>query len=356
MRNIKGISGVITAVILIALVLGALVIVWAVVNNIIKEDLDTSQACFGNFDKITLNDRFTCYNSSSGGLRFSLNIGNIDVDKILVSISGSSRTKTFEITNEENSHDFLTRYNAGLCSGSANVCSSIPDVNCNTQTGCGATGCLNDLSGPLDCSQYDGNWANCNSPCSINYQNCSGTPTATCVQILNQPDCDRSGSGCSWNAANPPGTECEDAPGLSCNGSWDLSQCTTLGCTADPQFCNGGIIECNTISAKATCETHAGTTPLDFCLWDATCSGNAKACNSFGDENSCTLQAGCSWDASQQDTIVLPEKNGGLTYIFTESVGTPESIGIEIAPVISGKQCEVSDRINGIDNCLNLVS
>jgi hypothetical protein len=50
--------------------------------------------------------------------------------------------------------------------------------------------------------------------------------------------------------------------------------------------------------------------------------------------------------------VVLPDKNGGLTYI-TDIETKPDTI--RITPVVGGKQCEVSDSLSEIDNCLSLV-
>ena len=92
-KNRKGISGVITAVIMIALVLVAAVIVWVVVRNIVQGQLTGVESCFGVYGKVTINNRYTCYNSSSNKFQFSVNIGDIDVSAVLVSISGEGATK-----------------------------------------------------------------------------------------------------------------------------------------------------------------------------------------------------------------------------------------------------------------------
>lgn len=48
--------------------------------------------------------------------------------------------------------------------------------------------------------------------------------------------------------------------------------------------------------------------------------------------------------------VELPSKNGGETYIIKQ---VSDIDAVRIAPVINGKQCEVSDSINEIDNCLS---
>lgn len=110
MKNKKGISGVITVVIMIALVMVAAVIVWVVVRNIVQGQLGGVESCFGAYGKVTINDIYTCYNSSSDKFQFSISIGDIDVDSVLVSISGEGATKSFSITNQAQTIANLSNY------------------------------------------------------------------------------------------------------------------------------------------------------------------------------------------------------------------------------------------------------
>ena len=98
-KNKRGISGVITAVIMIALVMVAAVIVWVVVRNIVQGELEGVESCFGGYGEVTINDRYTCFNSSSNQFQFSINIGDVNADSVLVSISGEGATKSYTIKN-----------------------------------------------------------------------------------------------------------------------------------------------------------------------------------------------------------------------------------------------------------------
>ncbi len=103
MKNKKGISAVVGTVIMIALTVGVVALVWAVVNNLVKENIKSSESCFGVFDKVTLNPRYTCYNDTAGTdeMWFSINVGDIEkVDDILVAISNSGTTKSFKIIED----------------------------------------------------------------------------------------------------------------------------------------------------------------------------------------------------------------------------------------------------------------
>ncbi len=111
--NKKGISGVVATVIMIALVLAAVAIVWGVVTNLIEDQLEESENCFNIFDKISLNSAYTCYNTSNNKLLFSVSVGDIKVNKILVSISGQGTTKSYTLASEEQTITGLTMYPGG---------------------------------------------------------------------------------------------------------------------------------------------------------------------------------------------------------------------------------------------------
>lgn len=112
----KGVSGIIATVLLIGIAVIAVSMIWVVVNNLIREKTDTANACFGNFGKVEINRLYTCYNSSSGNLHFSLKIGDIDVDSVLVAVLGEGTTKSFEILNSSSTISGVTNYPDGSSS------------------------------------------------------------------------------------------------------------------------------------------------------------------------------------------------------------------------------------------------
>jgi flagellin-like protein len=111
--NKKGLSEIIGTLIVIALVLLAAGIVWGVVNNILKDKIKSSTSCFGNFGKITLDKKYTCYDTSAnpGKVRFSLNRGDVNVDNVLISITNGAETKSFKVNNNAQAVDGLTYLN-----------------------------------------------------------------------------------------------------------------------------------------------------------------------------------------------------------------------------------------------------
>ena len=86
-------------VIMVALVIAIVGIVWVVINNLIKGEIESTESCFGIFDKVKVNTGYTCYNSSGGELQFSISVGDIEIDQILVAVSGAGTTKSFILSS-----------------------------------------------------------------------------------------------------------------------------------------------------------------------------------------------------------------------------------------------------------------
>lgn len=112
----RGISSIIATLLLIVLTIVLVAIVWGVINGLVNQKINSSSACFGNFNSVTINGQYTCYNNTDTNpnndfLQISLNIGDVDVNGILVSISSPGQSKTFTITNSPQMIDGLTYYN-----------------------------------------------------------------------------------------------------------------------------------------------------------------------------------------------------------------------------------------------------
>lgn len=121
--NNKGVSGIIATIIMIALVLVIAGALWATINNLVGDKISSSESCFGNFGKVTLNKQFTCKDTVSNEIDFAISRGDIDLDKILVSVEGPSGTKSFEITNSS-AYSYVKMYN-----GAFNGTLQLPDKN-----------------------------------------------------------------------------------------------------------------------------------------------------------------------------------------------------------------------------------
>lgn len=110
-KNKRGISEIIITLIMIGLVLVATAIVWGAVNGVIKGKIDSSKSCFGNFGKVAIEKKYTCYDSGPPKkVRVSISVGDVDIEGVLVSISNQDETKSFKLTDTEQITEDVTYY------------------------------------------------------------------------------------------------------------------------------------------------------------------------------------------------------------------------------------------------------
>ena len=109
-KNKKGVSDVIATVLLIAIVMVVGAMVWIMVNNFVKEKTGDTKSCLGLFEKVNIDSRSTCYYSDSKELQFSLSIGDIDVDEMLIGVSGGGTGVSFKIKKEVSAVDNVVMY------------------------------------------------------------------------------------------------------------------------------------------------------------------------------------------------------------------------------------------------------
>jgi hypothetical protein len=138
-KNKRGLSAVVTTVILVALSLAAVAVVWMFVSNLINRQIGSSKSCYGNYDKVRINGQYTCYEylgEENYNLRFSLSIGDV-----AVSVSSASTVKSYEITNTAQTVSGLSMYPLG--SSSVNL----PDKNAGlTYKATGFTSVIDSIS------------------------------------------------------------------------------------------------------------------------------------------------------------------------------------------------------------------
>jgi hypothetical protein len=108
----KGLSAIITTMILIGLSIAAVGLVWTFASDMVKKQTSDSTACYGNYDKVTLNGQYTCYEQTGSNyyLRFSINIGEVQPEKVIVAVSSSSAVQSYTITNISGLVSGLTMY------------------------------------------------------------------------------------------------------------------------------------------------------------------------------------------------------------------------------------------------------
>lgn len=97
MKNKLGVSPVIATILLVGLAIVLVGVVWTIVNSLVQDQTQQASACFGIFDKVVLNEDYTCY--TEGILQVSIDLKDVDVESIIVSIEGKENTNTFELSN-----------------------------------------------------------------------------------------------------------------------------------------------------------------------------------------------------------------------------------------------------------------
>jgi flagellin-like protein len=102
MRSKKGLSAIIGTVLLIALVLVAGAIVWTSVKGLVEGKLEGAGSCVDAFEKVNLNAEYTCYGyGASNDVLFSINRRDVEIDSVVVIVSSSGSSKSFEITGTD---------------------------------------------------------------------------------------------------------------------------------------------------------------------------------------------------------------------------------------------------------------
>ncbi|MBI2045578.1 hypothetical protein HYT23_05970 [Candidatus Pacearchaeota archaeon] len=94
----QGLSGVVTALLLVLLSVVLVGIVWISVQNLVTQELP-EQGCVNAFEKVTLDDGLTCLLTAANELQFSINVADINAEKAVVTVAGNGASKSFEITN-----------------------------------------------------------------------------------------------------------------------------------------------------------------------------------------------------------------------------------------------------------------
>lgn len=104
MINRKGLSGVVTMVIIIGLVIVAAGILWTVVNSLVERNLGKAQYCPPEIiGKIEIAGAGTCYDKVNGIMKVSISTEDIETENIVIVISEGENSGSSEITQDKNS-------------------------------------------------------------------------------------------------------------------------------------------------------------------------------------------------------------------------------------------------------------
>jgi hypothetical protein len=103
MRAKKGLSMVVTTLLLVLLSIVLIGILWAVISNLVQNSVNKTESCFSVQNKVNINDANTCYDVTTKELQFSVEITDIDLDGVLISIGTTASSKSFTMDKSNSS-------------------------------------------------------------------------------------------------------------------------------------------------------------------------------------------------------------------------------------------------------------
>ncbi len=97
-KNRKAVSGVVVMVVMIALVIAISAIVFTTTKKTVEEKIKKSEACgLEIIGKLSINTEYVCYDSEKKEIVFSINRGDIELDKLIIAIETETEIVQFEM-------------------------------------------------------------------------------------------------------------------------------------------------------------------------------------------------------------------------------------------------------------------
>jgi len=106
----KGLSQVVSTVILIALTIVLVGGTFTLVRNYVTKSLDDTSACNNILEKISLNKDYTCFDSKTNSTLISISRNEFVLDSLLVSVAYEERGTTFYLSDIPTNIQNLTYY------------------------------------------------------------------------------------------------------------------------------------------------------------------------------------------------------------------------------------------------------
>ena len=97
-KNRKAVSGIVVMVVMIALVISISAIVFTMTKKTVEEKIKKSEACGPNIiGKLSINSEYVCYDDATGEFVFSINRGEIELDKLIIAIETETKITQIEM-------------------------------------------------------------------------------------------------------------------------------------------------------------------------------------------------------------------------------------------------------------------
>ena len=110
MKTKKGLSQIVSAVLLIAITLIVGVIIANSTNVFVKDKLEDAQSCFELFEKVKINNDFTCYDKINNRVQISLIVDEVEIESILIAINTNQSSFVFTLNEENQTITSVTNY------------------------------------------------------------------------------------------------------------------------------------------------------------------------------------------------------------------------------------------------------
>ncbi len=111
MKSKKGVSAVITIMILILFCLLIAGVIWRISIKIIEEDLGEAKSCYDLLGKVVINSKYTCYDSLDKKMYVSVEVRDIEIEGLFVVVSYEYSSDIFELTTDIRVIENFTNYN-----------------------------------------------------------------------------------------------------------------------------------------------------------------------------------------------------------------------------------------------------
>lgn len=279
--NKKGLSTIITTLILIALVLGVTGVAYGISTGFVQEQLTKAGKCFGVFNKMTINLEDTCYDTLNEELQLSISIKELELKDIYIVLEDESSSTSFKL-KDPSTPAFVKEY--GIAEYGL-FALTIPDKNSGITyvTKLNIAGLTGEKPKLIQISPIiDGE--QCNKADSLNeIPYCSGSPEESeggagkpIVPYCGNGECDSDETSTTCPGDCPVLIVCDN------DGICDSGE-TNANCPSDCVLCTQGTCSGNNICNNNAWIAHCGDGICNCGETSTTCSGDCALTGNIND-------------------------------------------------------------------------
>lgn len=98
----KGVSPIIATVLIISLTMVIIAVLVTLTRKTVEEKIEKTEACgIENLDKFSINRNYVCYDGANSRLVFSIDRGDVEIDKMIVSVRTETSSNNIEISSSQ---------------------------------------------------------------------------------------------------------------------------------------------------------------------------------------------------------------------------------------------------------------